>query len=71
MAQRVKDALLSLLWLGSLLWREFSPWAQELPHATDMAPPQKKKEKRKEISTSIESRWKTWVIQINSITTDG
>ena len=47
MAQQVKDALLSLLWLGSLLWREFSPWAQELPHATDMPPPQKKRKKEK------------------------
>ena len=52
MAQRVKDALLSLLWLGSLLWREFSPWAQELPHATDMALKKKKQKKKKKKKTA-------------------
>ena len=26
MAQQVKDPALSLLWLRSLLWREFDPW---------------------------------------------
>ena len=25
-SQQVKDPALSLLWLGSLLWHEFSPW---------------------------------------------
>ena len=26
MAQRVKDPILSLLWLESFLWRGFDPW---------------------------------------------
>ena len=28
MVQHVKDLVLSLLWLGSLLWHEFNPWAR-------------------------------------------
>ena len=36
MAQWVKDLILSLQWLGSLLWGVRS-LAQELPHATGMA----------------------------------
>lgn len=27
-AQRVGDLVLSLLWVGSLLWRAFDPWLQ-------------------------------------------
>ena len=45
MAQGVKDLVLSLLWLGSLLWHAFNLLAQELPHATGAA----KRRKRKEI----------------------
>ena len=26
MAEQVKDPVISLLWLGMLLWGEFSPW---------------------------------------------
>ena len=29
----VKDPALSLLWLGSLLWRQFDPWPQKPLHA--------------------------------------
>ena len=32
-AQQGKDLVLSLLWLGSLLWHRFNSLAQELPHA--------------------------------------
>ena len=35
-AQQVKD-LVSLQWLGSLLWYRFDPWPWELPHAMGMA----------------------------------
>ena len=31
--QWVKDLVLSLQWLGLLLWHEFDPWPGELPHA--------------------------------------
>ena len=33
-AQWVKDLVLSLLWLGPLLWHRFDPWPWELLHAT-------------------------------------
>ena len=36
-AQQVKDPVLSVLWLGSLLWRGFSPWPQEFLLAMDTA----------------------------------
>ena len=37
MAQWVKNPLLSLYWLGSLLWLEFGPWPWEFSHATGVA----------------------------------
>ena len=44
MAQRVKDLVLSLLWLGSLMWPTWVlSLVQELPHAMGMA---KTKQKR-------------------------
>ena len=42
MAQWVKDPVLSLLWLGSLLWRRFDPWPRSFLHAVSAAPPPKK-----------------------------
>lgn len=30
MARQVKDVVLSLQWLGSLLWHKFSPWPGNL-----------------------------------------
>ena len=43
MAQRVKDLVLSLLWLWLLLWRRFDPWPGNfhMPQAW-----QKKKKKK-------------------------
>ena len=35
--QRVKDPVVSLQWLGWLLWSRFDPWPQELPQATGAA----------------------------------
>ena len=35
--QRVKDLVLSLQWLGSLLGHGFDPWLWELPHVTGAA----------------------------------
>ena len=43
MVQWVKDPVLSLLWLRSLLWRRFGPWSRNL-HALGIA---KKKERKK------------------------
>ena len=43
-AQQVKDTALSLLWLGSLLWRGFYPWPRELLPTLGMAKKKKKKE---------------------------
>ena len=37
MVQQSKDLVLSLQWLGLLLWLGFDPWTWELPHATGMA----------------------------------
>ena len=37
MVQQVKDLVLSLLWLRSLLWHEFNPWPQELLHDVGVA----------------------------------
>ena len=40
--QQVRDQVLSLLWLGLLLWVGFNPYlAWELPHAPGAAPPKK------------------------------
>ena len=46
-AQQVKDPVLSLLWLGSLLWYRFNPWL-----GTCMLWPKKRK-KKAEIKCSI------------------
>ena len=43
LAQWVKGLVLSLLWLGSLLWPGFDSLAQELLHATGVAKKEKKK----------------------------
>ena len=40
--QWVKDPVLSLLWLGSLLLLWVQSLAQELPHVLDAPPPQKR-----------------------------
>lgn len=37
MVQRVKDLVLSLEWLGLLLWPGFDPWPREDSHAIGMA----------------------------------
>ena len=37
MEQQIKDLVLSLQWLRLLVWRGFSPWHKELPHATGTA----------------------------------
>ena len=37
MAQWIKDLVLSLHRLRSLLWCKFGPWPQELPHAMGTA----------------------------------
>ena len=42
--QWVKDPVLSLLWLGSLLLLWVQSLAQELPHVLGAHPPPKKKE---------------------------
>ena len=44
-AQWVKDPLLALLCLWSLLSHGFDPWPQELPYAADVAKQKKKKKK--------------------------
>ena len=44
MAQQVKEPTLSLLWLGFLLWRGFTPDPGTSLQATDMASKKKKKE---------------------------
>ena len=36
-AQRVEDLVLSLQWLGALLWHTFHPWRGDLPHAAGVA----------------------------------
>ena len=43
----VKDLVLSLLWLKSLLWHEFDPWPRNfLLYATGAAKEKKKKKKK-------------------------
>ena len=49
MAQQVKDPVLSLLWLRSLLWLEFNPW----PQTACLKGDQKKKKKKEERTTSL------------------
>ena len=49
MAQQVKDPVLPLLWLRSLLWCGFQSLAQELPRAEAMTKKKKKKKKKKRI----------------------
>ena len=36
-AQRVKNTVLSLLWLGWLLWSGFNPWPGEVLHTVNIA----------------------------------
>ena len=45
MVQGVKDPVLPLLWLGSLLWCRFNPWLWEFPHALGAAKKEGKKKK--------------------------
>ena len=45
-AQWVKDLLLSLQWLGSLLWPRFNPWPRKF-HRLWVQPKKKKKKKKK------------------------
>lgn len=45
-AQRVGDLVLSLLWVGSLLWRAFDPWLQNF--CVLRVQPKKKKKRKKE-----------------------
>ena len=49
MAQWVKDAVLSLLWLGLLLWHGFSPWPGNfyMLHVADAAKKQASKQTKK------------------------
>ena len=53
MAQRVEDPALSLLRLGSVLWRGFSPWSGNLrmPQARPKKFALKKKKKKKKTET--------------------
>ena len=46
MVQQVKDSVLLLLWLGSLLWCRFSPCPRKL-HMLLVWPKKKKKKKKK------------------------
>ena len=46
MAQQVKDPVLSLQWLGSVLWLGLDPWPMEIPHATGVAKKQNKPTKQ-------------------------
>ena len=46
MAQEVKDPVLSLQWLGSLLLYGFDPWPRNF-HMLQMQPKEKKKKKKK------------------------
>ena len=48
-AQPVKDPVLSLLWLKSLMWHRFNPWPQKLLHVGGTA---KKKKKKKRNNTA-------------------
>ena len=44
----VKDSVLSLQWLGLLLWLGFDRWSWELLHAVGAAKKKKKKKKKME-----------------------
>ena len=48
MAQWVQDLVLSLQWLGLLLWRRLAPWPWELPHAAGEEKKRKEKQKKPE-----------------------
>ena len=50
-AQWVKDPVLSLQWLGLLLWHRFDPWPGDLSHT--VCTTRKKKEKEKKILNSM------------------
>ena len=43
LAQWVKNSVLSLLWLGSLLWHRFDSWPRNFCMATGVAKKKKKK----------------------------
>ena len=49
MEQRVKDLVLSLQWLGLLLWHGFNPWPRNF-HTPWVRPPQKKDRQKEETS---------------------
>ena len=53
MARWVKDLVLSLLWLRSLLWFGFDPWLENFCLLS--VQPKKKKKKRKKKSVSSNS----------------
>ena len=52
MVQQVKDLVLSLQWLGSLLWHSFDPW----PGNFYMLWVQPKKKKKKESDVDLSER---------------
>ena len=56
MAQRVKDLVLSLQWLRSLLWHRFQPWPRNF-HMPWAWPKRKKKSSVKRREEMFVSMW--------------